>query len=206
MKSFLSTVKKDTSSSDELENEKNKIINGLIDNAVGKIATVNEYTSTTPQALSLNSDTNAYNNLYEGFYASLSDLKSIENDLNTNLSNATTHADAIKEGTLATNLDKLLRDFQFKPVSGVTLTREMAMLILKNINKTMLNALALSNDYYNKLMSYYDTRSKYATPDMYPETYVTNTLDENLNITDTLDESYYADPFRSLKESLTRGI
>lgn len=206
MKNFLSTVKKDTTTGDELEKEKNVIINGLIDNAVGNIATVNEYTSTTPQALSLNSDTNVYNNLYEGFYASLSDLKSIENDLNTNLSNATAHADAIKDGTLAANLDKLLRDFQIKPVSGVTLTREMAMLILKNINKTMLDALSLTNDYYKDLMSYYDTRSKYATPDIYPETYVTDTLDENLNITNKSDASYYADPFRSLKESLTRGI
>ncbi len=208
MKRFLSTVKKDTNSDDELENEKNVIINGLIDNAVGNIATVNEYTSTTPQALSLNLDTEAdnnlyeYNNLYEGFYASLSDLKSIEKDLNTNLSNATAHANAIKEGKLAANLDTLLRAFQFKPVSGVTLTREMAMLILKNINKTMSNALLLTNDYYKELMSHYND----ATLNTDPETYVTDTLDENLNITNKLDASYYADPFRSLKESLTRGI
>ena len=76
----------------------------------------------------------------------------------------------------------------------------MAMLILKNINKTMLDTLSLTNDYYKELMAYY------ATPDIYPETYVTDTLDGNLNITNKSEASYYADPFRSLKESLTRGI
>lgn len=180
MEGFLSTVKEDENNGDDLEKDQHGIINGLINNSVTKIASTNN-------DLSLNTDTDTYNNVYTGFQASLGDLNNIKEALDGKL-NSVKSADAIAtEPDLAGEIDELLQETQSKPVSGIVLTRRMARLILNKLNLS-----GVEPPYYSDLLNYYDTNINKETA----ESYSTGTNYNDLNTTD------FNDPFRSLKKSL----
>lgn len=187
MSSFLSTIKKDTTTTTGLELEQNQIVNDIMNNTILSIAKDNTaLSSTTPH--------------YNNFESSLSDLGDIEKKLDSTLDDVGASADIIKTSeTLAKDIDKLLNDFQQKPVTGVILTRRMSKLILQKLDESMAHALSSTvtttnaGKYYNALLTHYNDNINSSTPENY---YTNSTSFDYISLTN------FDDPFETIKASL----
>ena len=187
MSSFLSTIKKDTTTTTGLDREQNQIVNDIMDNTILSIAKDNNaLSSTTPH--------------YNNFESSLSDLSDIEKKLDSTLDKFGASTDIIKtSATLAKEIDMLLNNFQQKPVTSVLLTRRISKLILQKLDASMAHALSSTGTttnagkYYNALLTHYNDSINSSTPENY---YTNSTSFDYTNL------SNFDDPFETIKASL----
>ena len=187
MSSYLSRVKETISAEDdEITKEQKNLVNSIIDNTTSTIATQNAEIM----------DNNYYNN----FHDCLSELTAIKEDIDSKLDMVSGGSSALTEEN-ARQIDELLNNYQTKPLLAILLTRRMANLILHKIGvpSNTLTGIPVIDDainYYNDLENYYKTRNNNSN-DTDMEYYYT---------TDTVDASYFPNPFVNLYNKINATI
>lgn len=178
VESMISTLKK-VDPDNDYDYNKEDIINELLDNATSKIAKTNtQY---------------ADSNYYQNVSSSFGDLSTIngnldENDTENYIVIPTTLLDL--SINTASNIDNKLAEIQTKQISGIITTRKIAIYILESIN---ISAFPENSEirilWSNTIQHYKDNLSN----DTYMEYYYT---------TETIDASYYPNPFVTLQSKL----
>ena len=148
MSSYLERLKEtETTEDTDVEKERKGIVNSILDNSIATIADVNGNLNYVTHS------TNYYNNFNDCFSA----MTTIKSDIDTLLSSVSNDYSALTSKT-AQVIDKFLNDYQEKPITGILITRRIAVLILNKIGEpTGLDSSVV--DYYNNLKNHYIDRN-----------------------------------------------
>lgn len=147
MSSYLNRLKEtETTKDTDVEKERKGIVNSILDNSIATIADVNGNLNYVTHS------TNYYNNFNDCFSA----MTTIKRNIDTKL-NSVSGGYSTFDAETAQAIDKFLNDYQNEPITGILITRRIAVLILNKIGEpTGLDSVV---DYYNNLKNHYDYRN-----------------------------------------------
>ena len=175
MSSYLSRLKEDEATGDDIEKEQKGIVNSIIDNSIATIAGDDS---------ELQSE-----NYYKNFNTCFSAMTTIKNDIDTKL-NSVSGGYSTFDAETAQAIDEFLNDYQEKPITGILITRRMAVLVLNKIGlptgieETL---LAQVTTYYNNLKTYYTDKNT-----------AKNNTDKENYVADNSITDEYKNPFVTL--------
>ncbi len=181
MSSYLSRVKETfDGNEDDIEIEQKTLVNDIIDNSTRVIAETDE---------------NISGKYYKNTSTCLSQMSKIKKDIDEKIELFERGSSALTEEN-SLEIDELLEDFQGDPIVGISLTRRVALLILKKMDAPT-KPIGIDNidnaiTYYNGLISFYTSRN---TSDY-------NNVLEHYKTSETISEEYYPNPFVTLYKKI----
>ena len=180
MSSYLERLKEtETTEDTDVDKEQKGIVNSIIDNSIATIADVNGNLNYEAHS------TNYYNNFNDCFSAMTTIKRKIDTKLNS-VSGGYSNFDA----ETAQAIDTFLNDYQNEPITGILITRRMAVLVLKKIGPPTgieETLLAQVTTYYNNLQTYYTDKNK-----------AKNNIDRENYVADNSITDEYKNPFVTL--------